>query len=131
VPTFVSLAPVVPQITDHEMEHILEAAAGAGARGAFFLPVRLPHEVAPLFRAWLEAHHPDRADKVMHTIQSIRGGRDNDPNFFTRMQGQGPWAELLRTRFRIACAKLGLNRVRLALRTDLFRPPEGDQPRLL
>jgi DNA repair photolyase len=131
VPTFVSLAPVVPQITDHEMEHILEAAAGAGARGAFFLPVRLPHEVAPLFRAWLEAHHPDRADKVMHTIQSIRGGRDNDPNFFTRMQGQGPWAELLRTRFRIACAKLGLNRERLALRTDLFRPPEGDQPRLL
>ena len=131
VPTFISLAPVVPQITDHEMEHILEAAAGAGARGAFFLPVRLPHEVAPLFRAWLEAHHPDRADKVMHTIQSIRGGRDNDPNFFTRMQGQGPWAELLRTRFRIACAKLGLNRERIALRTDLFRPPEGDQPRLL
>jgi DNA repair photolyase len=131
VPTFVSLAPVVPQITDHEMEHILEAAAGAGARGAFFLPVRLPHEVAPLFRAWLEAHHPDRADKVMHTIQSIRGGRDNDPNFFTRMQGQGPWADLLRTRFRIACARLGLNRERLALRTDLFRRPEGDQPLLL
>src|SRR6478736_1434580 len=131
VPAFVSLAPVVPQITDHEMEHILEAAAGAGARGAFFLPVRLPHEVAPLFRAWLEAHHPDRADKVMHTIQSIRGGRDNDPNFFTRMQGQGPWADLLRTRFKIACTKLGLNRERMALRTDLFRPPEGDQPRLL
>jgi len=131
VPTFVSLAPIVPQITDHEMEHILEAAAEAGARGAFFLPVRLPHEVAPLFRAWLEAHHPDRADKVMHTIQSLRGGKDNDPNFFTRMRGQGPWAELLRTRFTIACAKLGLNRERMALRTDLFRPPEGDQPRLL
>jgi len=131
VPTHVSLAPVVPQITDHEMEHILEAAAEAGARGAFFLPVRLPHEVAPLFRAWLDAHHPDRAAKVMATIQSIRGGRDNDPNFFGRMQGQGPWAELLRTRFTIACRRLGLNKERLALRTDLFRPPEGDQPRLL
>ena len=131
VPTFVSLAPVVPQINDHEMEHILEAAAAAGARGAFFLPVRLPHEVAPLFRAWLDAHYPDRAGKVMATIQSIRGGKDNDPNFHTRMQGQGPWADLLRTRFRIACRKLDLNRERLALRTDLFRPPEGAQMRLL
>ena len=131
VPVHVSIAPVVPQINDHEMEHILEAASGAGARGAFFLPVRLPHEVAPLFRAWLDTHHPDRAAKVMATIRSIRGGRDNDPDFFTRMQGQGPWADLLRTRFRIACTKLGLNRERLALRTDLFRAPEGDQMRLL
>jgi DNA repair photolyase len=130
VPTFVSLAPVVPQITDHEMEHILAAAKEVGARGAFFLPVRLPHEVAPLFRAWLDAHHPDRADKVMATIQSIRGGRDNDPNFFTRMRGQGPWAELLRTRFDIACRKLDLKGERLKLRTDLFRAPEGDQFRL-
>jgi DNA repair photolyase len=127
----VSIAPIVPQITDHEMEHILEAAAEAGARGAFFLPVRLPHEVAPLFRAWLDEHHPDRAAKVMATIQSIRGGKDNDPDFFTRMKGQGPWADLLRTRFQIACRKLGLNRERLALRTDLFRPPQGDQLRLL
>jgi DNA repair photolyase len=131
VPTFVSLAPVVPQITDHEMKHILEAAAEAGARGAFFLPVRLPHEVAPLFRAWLDAHHPDRAAKVMATIRSIRGGKDNDPNFFTRMQGHGPWADLLRTRFKIACRKLGLNGERMKLRTDLFRPPDGDQMRLL
>ena len=131
VPTFVSLAPVVPRITDHEMEDILRAASEAGARGCFFMPVRLPHEVAPLFRAWLEAHYPDRAAKVMATIQSMRGGRDNDPNFMTRMRGQGPWADLLRSRFDIACRKLGLNRERLALRTDLFRPPEGDQMRLL
>jgi DNA repair photolyase len=131
VPTFVSLAPVVPQINDHEMEHILEAAKEAGAHGAFFLPVRLPHEVAPLFRAWLDAHHPDRAGKVMATIHSIRGGRDNDPDYFTRMRGQGPWAELLRTRFQIACRKLDLKNARLDLRTDLFRPPEGDQLRLL
>lgn len=130
VPVFVSMAPVVPQITDHEMEHILERAAAAGARGAFFLPVRLPHEVAPLFRAWLDEHFPDRAGKVMATIQSIRGGRDNDPDFFTRMQGQGPWAELLRTRFRIAIRRFGLDGERIRLRTDLFRPPAGPQGEL-
>ncbi|MBA2920265.1 PA0069 family radical SAM protein [Sphingomonas sp. MAH-20] len=130
IPAFVSLAPVVPGITDHEMEHILERAAEAGARAAFFLPVRLPWEVAPLFRAWLDEHFPDRAAKVMSIIHSIRGGRDNDPNFYTRMQGQGPWADLLRTRFHKACKKLGLNNERFQLRTDLFRPPEGAQMRL-
>ena len=71
-----------------------------GASGAFFLPVRLPYEVAPLFRAWLDEHFPDRADKVMNIIRSMRGGRDNDPNWFTRMQGSGPWAELLRDALR-------------------------------
>jgi DNA repair photolyase len=91
----------------------------------------LPHEVAPLFRAWLETHYPDRAAKVMATIRSLRGGRDNDPNFFSRMRGAGPWADLLRTRFDIAAKKYGLRQARFPLRTDLFRPPEGDQMRLL
>lgn len=130
VPTYVSVSPVIPAITDHEMEHLLEAAADAGAKWAFFLPVRLPHEVAPLFRAWLDTHFPDRAAKVMATIQSIRGGRDNDPEFFSRMRGQGPWAELMRARFHIACRKYGLNRDRPALRTDLFKPPAGPQGEL-
>ncbi len=130
IPTFVSLAPVIPQVTDHEMEHILERAAEAGARAAFFLPVRLPHEVAPLFRAWLDTHFPDRAGKVMATIQSIRGGKDNDPNFHTRFRGQGPWAELLRTRFKKAARKYGLDSDPLRLRTDLFRPPAGPQGEL-
>lgn len=130
VPVFVSLAPVIPQVTDHEIEHILERAAEAGARTAFFLPVRLPHEVAPLFRAWLDAHFPDRAGKVMATIQSIRGGRDNDPNWHTRFRGQGPWADLLRTRFRMAAKRHGLDREVLRLRTDLFRPPAGAQGEL-
>jgi DNA repair photolyase len=130
IPVFVSMAPVIPAITDHEIEHILEKAAEAGARGAFFLPVRLPHEVAPLFRAWLDTHFPDRASKVMATIQSIRGGRDNDPNFHTRMRGQGPWAELLRKRFHIAAKRYGLDGERLRLRTDLFRPPAGPQGEL-
>ncbi len=131
MPCHIAIAPVVPQITDHELEHIVEAAVEAGAPGGFYLPVRLPHEVAPLFRAWLEEHYPDRATKVMATIRSLRGGRDNDPNFFSRMRGQGPWAELLKTRFEIAAKKYGLRQARFPLRTDLFRPPEGDQMRLL
>ncbi len=131
VPAYVSIAPVIPQITDHELEAIVEAAAKAGARGGFFLPVRLPHEVAPLFRAWLDQHYPERAAKVMATIRALRGGRDNDPGFFTRMRGQGVWAELLQTRFDLAARRHGLARSKFALRSDLFEPPSGDQLRLL
>ncbi|GGO90715.1 PA0069 family radical SAM protein [Stakelama pacifica] len=127
IPTQVSIAPVIPSITDHEMEHILERAAEAGARAASFIPVRLPHEVAPLFRAWLDTHYPDRAGKVMAIIRSLRGGRDNDPGFGSRMRGQGPWADLMRVRFHRACNKLGLTGGALNLRTDLFRPPPGPQ----
>ncbi|MES2001745.1 MAG: PA0069 family radical SAM protein [Pseudomonadota bacterium] len=131
VPCFVAIAPVIPQITDHEIEQIIEAAVAAGAPGGFYLPVRLPNEVAPLFRAWLDEHFPDRARKVMAVIQSLRGGRDNDPNFFTRMRGQGAWADLLRTRFDMAAKKYGLRQAKFGLRTDLFEPPSGDQMRLL
>ena len=131
VPVQVSISPLIPAITDHETEAILEAAAEAGARSASFIPVRLPHEVAPLFRAWLDEHVPDRAGKVMGMIQSIRGGgRDNDPNFGTRMRGRGPLYDLMLTRFKIACRRYGLNGTRIVLRTDLFRPPEGAQGRL-
>jgi len=131
VPCLIAIAPVVPQVTDHELEALVEAGVEAGARGGFYLPVRLPHEVAPLFRAWLDEYFPDRAGKVMATIQSLRGGRDNDPNFFSRMQGQGPWAELLRTRFEKAARKYGLPQARFGLRRDLFQPPQGSQLRLL
>jgi len=131
VPCHVAIAPVVPQITDHELEAIVEAAAAAKAAGGFYLPVRLPLEVAPLFRAWLDEHYPDRAAKVMATIASMRGGRDNDPNFFSRMRGRGPWAELLRSRFEIAVKRYGLRQAKFALRRDLFRSPEGAQMRLL
>jgi DNA repair photolyase len=131
VPTHVAIAPVIPHITDHELEAIVAEAAAAGARGLFFIPVRLPHEVAPLFRAWLDAHYPDRAGKVMATIRSMRGGKDNDPGFFTRMRGQGVWAELLATRFDKALARAKLGRARFALRCDLFEAPQGDQLRLL
>ena len=131
VPCSIAIAPVVPQITDHEIEHLVEAAVEAKARGGFYLPVRLPHEVAPLFRAWLDDHYPDRAAKVMATIRSIRGGRDNDPNFHSRLRGSGPWADLLRTRFEKAQNRYGLATARFPLRRDLFEPPEGAQMRLL
>ena len=131
VPCWVAIAPVVPGITDHELEHLIEAAAEAGAAGVFYLPVRLPHEVAPLFRAWLDEHFPDRAGKVMHIIRQMRGGKDNDPDFFSRMRGQGPWADLLKTRFDRAVKKHGLNRDKRPLATHLFEPPQGAQMRLL
>lgn len=130
VPVYVSIAPVIPAITDHEVEHLVERAAEAGAAHVFFIPVRLPWEVAPLFRAWLETHFPDRAGKVMAIVRQMRGGRDNDPDFGTRMQGSGPWADLLRTRVAIAARRHGLNRERIQLRRDLFRPPAGPQGEL-
>jgi DNA repair photolyase len=130
VPVQLSISPLIPAITDHETEAIMEAAAAAGARSASFIPVRLPHEVAPLFRAWLDTYFPDRAGKVMSMIQSIRGGRDNDPAFGTRMRGQGPWYDLMLTRFKIARRRYGLESARVTLRSDVFRPPEGAQGRL-
>ena len=85
--------------------------------------LRLPHEVAPLLREWLEVHYPDRAAKVMHIVQSIRGGRDNDPDFFSRMKPSGVWADLFRTRFRLACKRLGMNKVSIDLDVSGFRKP--------
>ena len=130
VPVVASVSPIIPAITDHEIEAIVETAASAGARDATFIPVRLPFEVAPLFRAWLQEHYPDRAAKVMGIIRDIRGGRDNDPDFSTRMRGQGVWADLIRTRFIKARKRAGFSGERLTLRTDLFRPPAGPQLQL-
>ena len=132
VPTYVNMAPVIPAITDGEVEAIVARAAAAGALGVSYIPIRLPWEVAPLFRAWLDEHYPDRAGKVMATIRSLRGGRDNDPAFGSRMRGEGPWADLLRTRFRLARRRAGMSdeRRRLDLRCDLFRPPRGPQGEL-
>jgi DNA repair photolyase len=131
IPVQVSVSPLIPAITDHETEAIMAAAAQAGATRCSFIPVRLPHEVAPLFGAWLDAHYPDRAGKVMAIIQSIRGGvRDNDPRFGERMRGSGPWYDLMLTRFKLAQRKYGLEEPRVELRRDLFRPPAGAQGRL-
>ena len=130
IPVTASISPVIPAITDHEMESLIARVAEAGAREVTYIPVRLPHEVAPLFRAWLTEYYPDRAAKVMAIINDLRGGRDNDPGFGSRMKGQGVWADLIRTRFLKARKRAGFSAEKLVLRTDLFRPPEGAQMRL-
>jgi len=121
VPCGVSLAPQIPFLTD-DMEQVLEAAWDAGARSAFYHVLRLPWEVAPLFRQWLQLHYPQRADRIMARIHDMRGGRDYDSDFATRMKGSGPWADLIGQRFRRAVRKLGFNTQRVAFDTSLFRP---------
>jgi DNA repair photolyase len=132
VPVQVNIAPVIPAITDHEIERILAEAWRAGARRASYIMLRLPHEVAPLFREWLAAHYPDRAEKVMGIVQSLRGGRDNDPAFGSRMRGTGIWADLIRARFKRAARIYGLDQPHSPLALTHFTPPERDgQMRLL
>jgi DNA repair photolyase len=126
VPALVSASPMIPALNDHELEAILAAAAAAGAVGAFCQPVRLPHEVAPLFEAWLDAHRPDRKARVLKAIRAMRGGRLNDPRFGERMRPQGEWWRLMRTRFDIAKRRHGLDRPPPLLRTDLFVAPAAD-----
>jgi DNA repair photolyase len=126
VPAHVSVAPIIPSITDEFIEGILSEAAARGVKSASWIMLRLPHEVAPLFREWLDVHYPDRAGKVMAIVQSVRGGKDNDPGFFTRMKPLGPWADLFRTRFRLAAKRLGLNREQLVLDCGQFVRPNAD-----
>ena len=131
IPAHCAIAPVVPAITDQFMEAIVARAAALGVRSAFWLPLRLPHEVAPLFREWLTVHFPERGDKVMSIVRSIRNGRDNDPEFFTRMNPSGVWADLFRARFRLACKRAGLVPSKIELDCTQFRPPAlGGQLRL-
>jgi DNA repair photolyase len=123
VPVGVSVSPVIPFLNEPELERILEAAAACGARRAFSIVLRLPWELSPLFRQWLEQHYPERAARIMSRVQDMRGGRDNDAHFGSRMTGQGVWAQLLRQRFHKACDRLALNRERIALDLSAFRPP--------
>ena len=123
VPVGVSVAPVIPFLNEPELERILTAARDAGAKSAFSTVLRLPWEVNPLFQQWLEQHFPDRAARVMARVREMRGGKDYDANFATRMKGSGVWAELLRQRFEKCCARLGLNRARVELDLTQFRPP--------
>lgn len=133
VPCGVMVAPVIPALTDHEMERILEAAAAAGVRWAGYVLLRLPYEIKQLFTEWLDEHYPDRAAHVMSLICAMRGGRENDPRFGFRMRGTGPYARLLQDRFRLACQRLNLNTGgRNSLNTGLFcaPAPTGSQLRL-
>ena len=132
VPVRVMVAPVIPGLTDHELEGILAAAKGAGAVGASWIMLRLPLEVAALWRDWLARAEPGRAAKVMARLREARGGRDYDSDWGKRMRGEGLFAKLIAARFGKAVARLGLEEVLPPLRCDLFRPPvlPGDQLRL-
>ncbi len=123
VPVGVSVSPVIPFLNEPELEKVLAAAAQAGATRAFSIVLRLPWEVNPLFQDWLARHFADRAARVMARVREMRGGRDNDPRFGTRMRGEGVWAELLSQRFKKACARLGLDRDRFELDLTQFEPP--------
>ncbi len=126
IPTGVIVAPVIPFLTDHQIEPVLEAAYAAGARATGYVLMRLPWEVKDLFRNWLETHYPLKAKHVMSRVHQMRGGRDNDPNFGSRMSGSGELADLLRKRFDVACKRLGFNARSWALDTTRFRRPRRD-----
>ena len=125
-------SPMIPGLNDSELERILEAAAGAGARSAGYVLLRLPHEVKQLFTEWLETHYPLKAKHVLSLVRETHGGRLYDSEFGTRMKGTGPYAELLRRRFETACRRYGLSRTPAPLDTGRFRVPPraGDQPDL-
>jgi DNA repair photolyase len=126
VPVGVLVAPVIPAVNDAELERIVELAAAAGASAAACMPLRLPHEVAGLFRDWLQAHLPERAAHVMALVRALRGGRDNDPRFGARMRGTGPYAELLARRFELACQRHGIaRRADAELDRSAFRAPRA------
>ena len=133
VPVGVMTAPMILGLNDHEMPKLLEAAADAGATSAGYVPLRLPHQLGGLFKAWLAEHYPDRAAKVMNQIAAIRGGGTNDPRFGTRMTGEGIFAVHLAKLFSLTCKRLGLNRARLATMdaTAFRRPLRNGQMRLL
>jgi DNA repair photolyase len=128
VPCGVMVAALIPALNDKTLEHVLEAAAAAGATEAAYVIMRLPHELKALFKEWLAAHYPERAQHVISIVRQMRGGKDNDPGFGSRMTGTGNYAELIEKRFDIACRRHGLNghgagRNRPELDCSRFRPP--------
>lgn len=133
IPTSVMMGPVIPGLTDCEIERILESAATAGAREAGYIILRLPLEVSPIFKEWLLRHAPDRYRHVVSLIRSMRGGKDYDAQWGKRMKGAGPYAWQIGRRFEIAAKRLGLNQEKRRLRSDLFTPPTpgGEQLMLL
>ena len=127
IPVNVMVAPIIPGITDHEVPAILAAVAAAGAVSAAYVPLRLPWGVAPLFEDWLTRHFPDRKEKVLNRIRAMRGGKLNDPNFGTRMTGEGIFAEQMAKMFEVASRRAGLPKGEIHLSTAAFRRPAGQQ----
>lgn len=126
IPVSVMLGPVIPGINDHEIERLLDSAYAMGAREASYILLRLPLEVAPIFKDWLLRHYPDRYRHVLSLLRSMRDGKDYDAEWGKRMRGDGPYAWQLGRRFEIACRRLGFNTYRKHLRCDLFSPPQGE-----
>lgn len=129
IPVRVMMAPVVPSITDHEIESVLSAGKDAGARAASWIMLRLPREVSPMFREWLTEHFADRADRVMARVREMHGGQDYDAAWGRRMRGEGHYAAMIAARFKISARRLGLAQHLPELTCNLFRPPvqTGDQ----
>jgi DNA repair photolyase len=130
VPTTVMVAPVIPALNDSEIERILDRAHAAGTREAGYVLLRLPLEVRDLFKEWLVANYPDKANHVFKLIRDMRDGKDYDSEWGTRMKGTGPYAWLLGRRFEVACERLGLNTNKLKLTTEHFRHPRPDDAQL-
>jgi DNA repair photolyase len=129
VPVRIMASPMVPALTDPELEAILTAGRDAGARHASWIMLRLPREVSPLVQEWLATHYPDRAERIMARLRDMHGGKEYDAGWHKRMRGEGPYAEMVAQRFDLAVKRLGLTRAGVPLRCDLFRPPseKGDQ----
>lgn len=127
IPTHISIAPVIPALTDHETEVILRAGAEAGVKYASYTLLRLPWEVKDLFKQWLQEHYPNRADHVMSLIRQSRKGKEYDSSFANRRQGTGLFAELLAQRFKLQCDKCGMNKQTIALNNHAFRSPQPQQ----
>jgi DNA repair photolyase len=127
IPAGVMMAPIIPGLTDSEIPALLKAAAEAGAIGAGYTMLRLPYQVAPLFEAWLATHYPDRKDKILNRIRSIRGGKLNDPRFGSRMRGEGFFANEVEALFRLSRRRAGLIKRNLELSTAHFRVPGTSQ----
>lgn len=123
IPVSVLIAPVIPVLTDTELETIIDFSAEAGADNIEYIFVRLPREVSPIFHDWLHSHYPDKAEHVMSRIKDARDGKTNDPRFGHRLEGQGIYAALLKKRFDLCIKKHNLNQLPNHLRTDLFQCP--------
>ncbi|MEO1779731.1 MAG: PA0069 family radical SAM protein [Pseudomonadota bacterium] len=130
IPVRIMASPMVPALTDPELEAILAAGKAAGARTASWIMLRLPQEVSPLWQEWLATHYPDRAGRVMSKLREMHGGKDYDARWGHRMRGTGPYAEMVAHRFKLAVKRLGLRTEAPPMRTDLFRPPRAPSDQL-
>ncbi|MEM9872389.1 MAG: PA0069 family radical SAM protein [Pseudomonadota bacterium] len=130
IPVRIMASPMVPALTDPELEAILAAGKAAGARTASWIMLRLPQEVSPLWQEWLATHYPDLAGRVMSKLREMHGGKDYDARWGHRMRGTGPYAEMVAHRFKLAVKRLGLRTEAPPMRTDLFRPPRAPSDQL-